>query len=457
MSPKSLLEPILENGIKNTNFFEGRLLSGRDLREQQAANQTHYRHLGRAIGAGVIEGLEVEVKSDGTDGSQPILKVKQGLAITAMGDMLKLPQDEDIVLTRSLEVIEGKGPLFHSCLQPPTASIPNGAGIYILVMSPASGSRERAPKSGLGDQGIVKGCGSRYIVEGVQFRLVEMNPASLDSITPETRDDLLLNDLLSHGNPASISEPDRLSKLQNILAHLCFGTEILSSFAADPFAVKNNESAYINYNAIDDLHRLELLNDCDVPLALFYWTLDGIAFLDLWSVRRRPHELIPSNTWPTLISPLRLAETEAMFFQFQEQLNSLKEQNLSQNQIESIEADDYYRYLPAVGILPITGINKGHGFDYPKFFSNCTTRNPVFIEGYKVNHLLHKLCNCLPIDLNSKELIWLYIVRENKETASTDKQPDLKEYILFVNAHIPYQGNARFDINRWGYSNYAMI
>ena len=51
MSPKALLEPILEHGIRNTNFFEGRLLSGRDLQDQQVANRRHHRHLGRAIAA----------------------------------------------------------------------------------------------------------------------------------------------------------------------------------------------------------------------------------------------------------------------------------------------------------------------------------------------------------------------------------------------------------------------
>ena len=64
MSIKSLLEPIVENGIKNTNFFEGRLLTGRDLREQETADREHRRQLGRAIGAGIVEGLEVEIDKD---------------------------------------------------------------------------------------------------------------------------------------------------------------------------------------------------------------------------------------------------------------------------------------------------------------------------------------------------------------------------------------------------------
>lgn len=453
MSPKALLEPILENGIKNTNFFEGRLLSGRDLQDQQIANRTRHRQLGRAIGAGVIEGLEVAVKSDGSDGLSPILQVKKGLAISAKGDLLELPQDENISLTRTLEAIAGTGDLFFNCLEPPTASIPNGAGIYILVTSPVSGYRERAPKNGLGDDGIIKGCGSRYIVEGVQFRLVELNPANLDSITPDTRDNLLLGDLLSAGDPASISEPDRLSKLRNILAHLCFGTETLKNFVTDPFALKNGDSAYINYSALDDLHRLELLNDCDVPLALFYWTLDGIAFLDLWSVRRRPHELVPSTKWPTIASTRRLAESEAMFFQFQEQIEYLISNNVNPM---LIKAQDYFLYLPPIGFLPTVELFYPRRLAIANFFDGKIYRDPIFIEGSRLRYLVASSFRFPPIGVSDPEMIWVYLVRENRQFKQ-DGDVSFAPMVVFANPHMQYFGEARFDISRWYYSNYSSI
>lgn len=456
MSPKSLLEPILENGIKTTHFFEGRLLSGKDLQDQQAADRTRRRQLGRAVGAGVVEGLEVEVKSDGSDGSPPVLQVKKGLAISARGELLELPQKEDIRLTRSLQATPGAEALFRDCLQPSTASIPNGAGVYLLVMSSAAGFRERAPKSGLGDEGIVKGCGSRYVVEGVQFRLVELDPSVLDSIRADTRDNLLAGDLLSPANPAALSETDRLSKLRNVLAHLCFGTEVLNDVAADPFALEAGESAYRHYSAVDDLHRLELLNGCDVPLALFYWTLDGIAFLDLWSVRRRPYELSPSAQWPTLISPRRRAEAEAMFLQFQDQIEQMIQQADSPSAPAAIEAVQYFLYLPPAGIVPLTGIGEAQGFDYLRFFNNLALRNPVFIEGQSVVPLLKRSFDYLPIRIDGQELLWLYIVRENMQRLSIPKSKS-HPYMIFANANMPYLGNARFNIHRWDNSNYAEI
>ncbi len=473
MSPKALLEPILENGIKNTNFFEGRLLSGRDLQDQQIADRTRHRQIGRAVGAGVIEGLEVEVTSDGSDGSTPELKVTAGIALTAKGDILQLAQDENISLTRTLEVIVGTGDVFFNCLVPPTASIPNGAGIYILVMSHASGFRERAPKSGLGDDGIVKGCGSRYVVEGVQFRLVELNPANLDSITSGTRDNILLGDLLSAGSPASVSEPARLSKLRNILAHLCFGTETLKNFPTNPFALESGQSAYFNYNALDDLHRLELLNNCDVPLALFYWNIDGIAFLDLWSVRRRPYGLAPSALWPTLVSPHRMAEAEARFFQFQEQIAHLTSGALTQVERAAVGAVNYFRYLPAAGIMPVTisSLRQYHrqkagkipdaltgtdwGFDFKVIFRDMTVRDPVFVKGEGVEHIIHESFKYPSVSPGSEEMIWLYLVGENVESIINNVSSPPQAYLVFTNGHMPFYGKARYDLSRWDYSNYV--
>lgn len=457
MSIKSLLEPFVENGIKNTNFFEGRLLTGRDLREQKTADREHHRQLGRAIGAGIVEGLEVEIDKDGSDGTPPVVKVLKGMAINAKGQVLEVPDDYLMVrLSRTLEVAEAEGDIFFNCTGPPkTSGIPNGAGIYILVMAPTAGYEDYAPKSGLQQGGKVRGCGRRYIVEGVQFRLVELDPASLSGISEGIAS--LLQNLLTGTNPAKATEPDRLSKLRNIIAHLCFGTETLKRFAEDPFARKNNESAYISYSAIDDLNRLKLLTDCDVPLALLYWTLDGIAFLDMWSVRRRPYELTRSTKWPTIASPRRLAEAEAMFFQFQEHVETLIHPGITQSALRSIKGEDYFHYFPPVGVLPLTSAQWPRGFDYLKLFLNFTYREPVFIEGAKIDPLIRDSLAYPPIDPAKKELIWLYTVRENIELMARKTKSLPQPYMIFTSGYIPYQGNARFNLARWDYGNYSKV
>ena len=48
-----LLTPVL-TGIRNINYFEGRLLTARDLREQEEANRERRWSLGKAIGAGIV-------------------------------------------------------------------------------------------------------------------------------------------------------------------------------------------------------------------------------------------------------------------------------------------------------------------------------------------------------------------------------------------------------------------
>lgn len=476
MSSKALLESITDQGIKNINFFEGRLLSGRDLREQLKADKQHHRQLGRAIGAGVIEGLEVKIKSDGSGESCPELTVTKGTALNARGEVLDLPGNVDILLTRPLEVDVGEDSIFRDCHIPPTTSIPSGAGLFILVMSPvAEYSEKRAPKSGISEGGKVTGCGNRYIEEGVTFRLVELDYTKLDSnkISDATRE-LLKNELLSEDSLVNAAKltPERLSKLRNVMAHLCFGTERLNSFARDPFAVKEGDSAFMNYSALDDLYDPDqddlyapkYIHDCDVPLALFYWTLYGIAFLDLWAVRRRPYELTPSSSWPTLISPRRLAEAEAMFFQFQEQIGQLIS---SHPDPVSIIAQDYFRYLPPAGFLPL---RKGTspGLVAINFFGSLPHRSaphfsgsveefnqgtPQYIDGKIISSLLIESFSKVPINVTDFEMIWTYYPWQHIQAITEDTSNS--HHLLFVTAHMPPAGIARFDIARWDYSNYS--
>ena len=48
-----LLQPLLEDGIRNVNFFNGRLLSAEDMRAEQVASRLQHQLLGQAIGEGI--------------------------------------------------------------------------------------------------------------------------------------------------------------------------------------------------------------------------------------------------------------------------------------------------------------------------------------------------------------------------------------------------------------------
>src|SRR3712207_3968263 len=98
---RELLEPILQGGIRNTNYFNGRLLTAEDLKADQAATRRRQELLGQAIGEGVVSGLEVSIFSDGTDGNLPVLSLTPGLAINGEGQTLALNATLQVKLGQS--------------------------------------------------------------------------------------------------------------------------------------------------------------------------------------------------------------------------------------------------------------------------------------------------------------------------------------------------------------------
>ncbi len=454
MGIHSLLDPILDQGLLHTNFFEGRLLTAQDLRDQQQAERERTRRLGRAVGEGIIEGLEVLLENDGADGNVPVVAVKRGLAINGEGEIIGLPEhDVQVALSRSVSVAPTTETEFYACAGPPTTKhLPNGVGVYLLVMSPASGYRERAPKSGLGDEGIVKGCGSRYVQEGVRFHLTAFNPVTFGGVSDATRA-LLKDDLLSQSDPASGTDLVRISRLRNLLAHICFGTEELAGLAVDPIAHKEGKPLSHRYGALDALREAGELLDCDVPLALLYWTLDGIAFVDLWSVRRRPIRLPHTGNWPSWADERLGLEGEARLLQFQDQLDDLIH---SESSPAAISAQLYFRFLPPAGLLPLADPAGARGLTIPGFFFGRTVHGPVFIEGARLHPVMAAAGGFPAIDLEQQEMTWIYLLRENREPATPGAMPPAAA-ALFVSAHLPFFGDARFDVNRWNYSNFGSL
>ena len=95
------------------------------------------------------------------------------------------------------------------------------------------------------------------------------------------------------------------------------------------------------------------------------------------------------------------------------------------------------------------------GFDQLQFFKSLTTRPVVYMPGALLQDLLRQSFSFPPIDLQSEEVIWLYMVRENME--AFDQNPILggiQPYLVFSNGQIPYRGVPRFDLADWSYSNF---
>jgi hypothetical protein len=446
-----LLQPFLEGGIRNTNFFNGRLLSAEDLRQEQQANRERDAQLAKAIGAGIVSGLQVERAAQTTGGglTNAVVQVRAGLALNDNGQSLSLPADTEVALVRELEATNAEAGLFATCAPPAQVTVVSGAGVYLLILTPASGYEQRALASGLGNAGLTSpGCGSRYAVEGVQFKLINVNLNTLAGIPAATRTQL--NALMSAGTAAS------LSQLRSLLAHLFLASDDVNAFITDPFKQDFSLTPNSTYGLLDALRTQGDLTACDVPLALIYWTTDGIQFVDMWSVRRRPTRRAVFDRWSPILDDRRASEGEATFQQFQNQIEQLL---ASETSPQLIRARDYFRYLPPVGIIPITLTASSDGFDFQTFFTDLTHHDAVFTDGARVACLLRAAWDYPPVDLHnpvdveSTEMFWLYNVRQNTQ-AQAEGATSVKSYLIFSSGQMPFVGEPRFDVSRWNYSNY---
>ena len=385
-----LLEPMLHGGIRNTHFFNGRLLTAGDLRAEQQANRAQHQQLGLAVGAGVVEGYDVQLT---VNGARPMLRVSSGLAVTRRGAALALPEDVDVGLVRQpmTALLSGDAGLFAVCR--PEATTPSATiaeGVYVFVVAPASGFAEHAPVVGFNGNGVASDCDHRFAVEGVRFGLVGVDLAQISFVDAATRGELV--QLLGQTNAAS------RTRLRNGLAHLCFGTREVANFAADPFSLPGGQSPLSSYGLVDWLRGRGDLTECDVPLALLLWTTAGVQFVDLWSVRRKPLPPPVSGVWPLHSGARRPAEGEAAFLQFQTQLAEMIASGMFGATLTQLHALDLFRYLPAAGLIPLA-TNRFQGFELADFFAGMAVPTPVHITGDELAALLRMAHSFPPIDL----------------------------------------------------------
>lgn len=446
MTRIDLQTPFLEDGIQNVNFFNGRILTGLAMQEAQQANRRQHQQLGQASGSGIVNGLTVSLVSSGGNNTTPIVRVEAGLAVNSQGQAVALPTYVEVNLVRSEAAGGQEAGLFAACQPPSPDVIHTGAGVYILVVTPASGFQGRAPMHSLNGNGRADSCGFNYAVEGVTFRLVYVDLADPALIPAAIGADL--PPVLGQSDPAS------LSKLRNLLAHLCLGTVEAAGFTRNLYQQVSQNPAPSSYGVVDKLRDQGRVSGCDVPLALIYWTTQGVQIVDLGSVRRRLIHPALSDRWPAVVSDRRLAEGEATFLQFQEQMANLTQPSVPQNQLASMRAKNYFRFLPAVGIVPVLGTGSVRGVNIKEFFSELTTRDPVVIEGVRVAELLSRSWRYAPIDLTAGTLIWLYEVRENLEAIEQSSSNPPQRYLIFTTGYLPYLGKAQYDLSRWTYGNY---
>jgi hypothetical protein len=421
----------LDDGIRSTNFFNGRLLSAEDLTREQQARKDALKQFGAALGEGVVSGLEVEAIIGGSSATEPVVTVKQGLALNREGRALELKQPVEVSLLRgaSNEASSAGAQAGFGACSPPGSVYVSGTGVYLLVISEADGREGRAETSGLGGQ-PTNGCEAKRLVEGVRFRLLRLDvpDADLQNTTAKRQ------------------------RLRNRVAHHCFGTTDTQAvpFRDYPFSVPAK-----GYGAIDKL-RPQFLTDCDVPLAVIHWRDgEGIRFVDVWSARRRPTRSTQPTRWALGVGDRRAAEGEAMFLQFQDQLDSLRAVSP-----QALKAREHFEFLPPAGVVPL-GNTAFPGFNKDVFFDGVTIRDVVtHVEGARIQALLRMAFAFPPVTFlpttpsSTDPFVWLFKVRENQQALLSGGST--QEYLIFASGHMPDVSEPRYDASHWTFGNYAL-
>ena len=449
-------EAILDPGLQWINFFNGRLLSGEDLTQERYASAISRQRLGQAIGDGIVWGLQVIAnKLNSPVREDFVVTVKPGLAINRSGRPLALESEASVWLlpVDTSQTTTVKSGYFAPCLGAKSGGFIQG-GVYLLTLFPAEGpSQELAPVSGLGNSSA--GCISRYRKEGVQFRLLPIDPKQMVAWMSDW------NNL-----PAD--------RIRNRLAYTIFSFPELATLQPPKvFAPSPTDSTQVDLPVGELLDALRpvppdnvitdpatTLTPCDVPLALVYITDNGgLQFVDMGSVRRRvstSRGLFGGSPWDSLLGDRVRTVGEAMLLQFEEHLDFISNKV---GGLSAVQAKTYFRYLPPVGILPLASVKQPNGAVAQTFFTGLKLRSvfqdPLFIESAVLPALLNEAVLYPPIDLEGGETFWVYFVHENQQAYTTGGAKAPQPYLVFVNGHIPYRGDARYDLSYWKYSNYV--
>jgi hypothetical protein len=410
MNETLLLESaILDTELRHINFFNGRLLSGEDLSAERDANHAHLRQLGQAIGAGVACGLEVSRAQSSPPGDVQVV-VTAGLAVNKEGQALRLASDQTVSLVRTPDPAKKAECVFSDCALFAAGGTLSGNGYFLLTIAPAAQREGLAPISGLGNGSAP--CNSRYFTEGVQLRLV----------------------------PLRVSPVPDAAHARNLVAYQCLGAvdPAVQSFLSDPFGPDLS-----SYGLVDQVDPLRL-TPADVPLAVVAFNaLDGLQFMDQWSVRRRLTRLSPDRHWPLLVSDRRTSEGEAMFLQFQEQIEDIRQ---SESNLDQFVATQALGFLPPAGLLSLSAVGSNPGLSYLKFFEGQAYHPPLLIEGALMEPMIRTAFAYRPVDLGRKDPLRLFQIVDGGV---------IRPYLLFTSALMPFDGAARFDIVRWNFANFA--
>ncbi|MFD4601987.1 hypothetical protein ACFWPQ_28660 [Streptomyces sp. NPDC058464] len=292
------------------NYVNGRLLAAEDLATGQASLLTRDARIGRAAGAGVVQGLWV------TSGATT-LTVAAGTGVNPSGQPVVAARTITLPLALSATTTAGTA-VFSRCS---TGGTDSGvaAGAYLLTARPVQQRQGQVALAASPDSTLSPGCAARWTAEGVEIRAI-----ALPALTT------VLGVAATEGN------------LRNLTAHWCYGAEQLVDLPIFPFTF---DRAYSGLDRLDPAD----LTDLDLPLAVFRWDGQRVVDLDNWSARRRITTPDPvTSGWSATVADRRDADGQARFLQFQEQIDLISAGGLARY----TTATENFGLLPPVGFLP---------------------------------------------------------------------------------------------------------
>jgi len=332
---------------------------------------------------GVVTGLNVTQTPSPLPGEKdpgPSVTVGQGMAINAAGKTLLLNNDITVQLGNTSNAgssAPGQGAFLAS--QPSTTGqYTLGAGLYLLTIAPAWGSDGFSPVGAFSNSGAGSStatCNTRYSVDAIQFRLIQLTFSS-----------------------GLLRDPGHL---RNRIAYRCFGFTDESPYpppdSFGPFARNARLLETLQQNTAQ-LAKVDLT--VDVPLAILGWSSGGHPdFIDMWSVRRRLIHPAFTSPWQDAIGDQRLAEAEAMFLQFQSQIDDIQQgvaiarlnapvaqnRRTTSNTLKAVRAAQVFSYLPAAGYLQVGKDN----FDWKTFLGSLAPSDITCVDRRFFRLILH--------------------------------------------------------------------
>jgi hypothetical protein len=413
--------PVSQGAIETVRFFNGRLLSGADLAREQRARAGLDARIALAGGTGIAHGLTVERTSSDLSEARATVTIRAGVGVAPSGLVLELPSDQRLALVRddSTSFATTQPCTFGECSPQQAGTYVAGEGLYLLAAAPSQVSAGRAQVNGL--PGDPLSCNVDRDLAGISFRLLEIPANAYNGLSP--------------------TDPG----FRNRIAYLCFGNRVGQRWVTQLYG--QADSGKSMYDKFPDCG----LTADMLPLALIHFTgaLD-VTFLDMWAVRRLLTPTDRDDPLASMTAPARSATGRAMLAQFAAHYAEL---TAPSGALGGVTAKKDFPNLPACGLLPDL-----KAADAGTFFAEMTIRGPVHINSAQLEVLLRESLSSPAIDTSDQAVVWVYAVAENLLEAAkglaSPIHPD--PYLAFARGDLAYRGDARFNLHRWNYANFAL-